>query len=133
MRLVPSSGTTKAADLENAYRFLKAIKKPAARKQVIVAYVDRYLDDHGKARGKGTLVEAGERQVDPVVRFCVALQTRATGFEQSPTMIDLLQLLLPGDLADSLKLAERFGFERMTEVLYHDSPTIVLRRRAWTV
>jgi RimJ/RimL family protein N-acetyltransferase len=28
----------------------------------------------------------------------------------------------------SLKLAERLGFERVTEVSYHDSPTMVLRR-----
>ncbi|MFL6722297.1 MAG: GNAT family N-acetyltransferase [Sphingomonas sp.] len=32
----------------------------------------------------------------------------------------------------SLKLAERLGFDRVSEVSYHDSPTIVLRRPAWT-
>jgi len=32
----------------------------------------------------------------------------------------------------SLKLAERLGFERVTEVIYHDSPTVVLCRPAWT-
>jgi RimJ/RimL family protein N-acetyltransferase len=32
----------------------------------------------------------------------------------------------------SLKLAERLGFERVGEVLYHDDPTVVLRRPAWT-
>ena len=31
----------------------------------------------------------------------------------------------------SLKLAQRLGFERVTEVLYHDDPTLVLRRPAW--
>ena len=113
-----STGTTKAGDLENAYRFLKAIKKQAVRTRVIEAYVARYLDDRGAARGKGTVVEEGERQADPVVRFCVALQTRATGFEQSPTMIDLLHLLVPGSgLGDALKLAERRDRATHTGVL----------------
>jgi hypothetical protein len=113
-----STGTTKAADLDHAYRFLKAIKKQAVRTQVIEAYVQRYLDDRGAAKGKGTLVEDGEPQADPVVRFCVALQTRATGFEQSPTMIDLLHLLIPGaGLADALKLAERRDRATHTGVL----------------
>jgi RimJ/RimL family protein N-acetyltransferase len=31
----------------------------------------------------------------------------------------------------SLKLAERLGFERVHETLYHDDPTVVLRRPAW--
>ena len=113
-----STGTTKAGDLENAYRFLKAIKKQAVRTRVIEAYVARYLDDRGAAKGKGTVVEEGERQADPVVRFCVALQTRATGFEQSPTMIDLLHLLVPGSgLGDALKLAERRDRATHTGVL----------------
>jgi RimJ/RimL family protein N-acetyltransferase len=32
----------------------------------------------------------------------------------------------------SMKLAERLGFERVTEVSYHDDPTVVLRRPAWS-
>jgi RimJ/RimL family protein N-acetyltransferase len=31
----------------------------------------------------------------------------------------------------SLKLAQRLGFERLNETLYHDDPTVVLRRPAW--
>ena len=31
----------------------------------------------------------------------------------------------------SLKLAERLGFERVSETLYHDEATVVLRRPAW--
>ena len=31
----------------------------------------------------------------------------------------------------SLKLAGRLGFERVSEVVYHDSPTVVLRRPSW--
>jgi RimJ/RimL family protein N-acetyltransferase len=31
----------------------------------------------------------------------------------------------------SLKLADRLGFERVAEMVYHDSPTLVLRRPAW--
>ena len=31
----------------------------------------------------------------------------------------------------SLRLAEKLGFERLHETLYHDSPTIVLKRPAW--
>jgi RimJ/RimL family protein N-acetyltransferase len=31
----------------------------------------------------------------------------------------------------SLKLAAKLGFERVGETLYHDDPTIVLRRPAW--
>ena len=34
--------------------------------------------------------------------------------------------------APSLKLAEKLGFERVTEVVYHDSPTVVLKRPAWS-
>jgi len=32
----------------------------------------------------------------------------------------------------SLKLAGRLGFERVTEVVYHENPTMVLRRQAWS-
>ncbi|HET7317352.1 MAG TPA: GNAT family N-acetyltransferase [Sphingomicrobium sp.] len=32
----------------------------------------------------------------------------------------------------SLKLAQKLGFERLHETLYHDDPTIVLKRPAWT-
>ena len=31
----------------------------------------------------------------------------------------------------SLKLAEKLGFERFSETLYHNDPTVVLRRPAW--
>ena len=31
----------------------------------------------------------------------------------------------------SLKLAERLGFERVHETLYHNDPTVVLKRPAW--
>jgi len=31
----------------------------------------------------------------------------------------------------SLKLADKLGFERLDETLYHDDPTVVLRRPAW--
>jgi RimJ/RimL family protein N-acetyltransferase len=31
----------------------------------------------------------------------------------------------------SLKLADKLGFEHVTEVLYHGSPTLVLKRPAW--
>lgn len=31
----------------------------------------------------------------------------------------------------SLKLAEKLGFERVSETLYHNDPTVVLRRAAW--
>ena len=33
--------------------------------------------------------------------------------------------------APSFKLAERLGFERLHESLYHDEPTAILRRPAW--
>lgn len=33
--------------------------------------------------------------------------------------------------APSFALAERLGFERVSETIYHDDPTIVLRRPAW--
>jgi RimJ/RimL family protein N-acetyltransferase len=32
----------------------------------------------------------------------------------------------------SLKLADKLGFERVSEVVYHDSATLVLRRPAWS-
>jgi RimJ/RimL family protein N-acetyltransferase len=31
----------------------------------------------------------------------------------------------------SLKLADKLGFERVAETLYHDDPTLVLKRPAW--
>ena len=31
----------------------------------------------------------------------------------------------------SLKLAAKLGFERVGDTLYHDDPTIVLKRPAW--
>jgi hypothetical protein len=121
-----TSGTTKAGDLENAYRFLKSIKKPAVRTQVIASYVERYLDTGGAARDKGTLVETGTKVADPTVRFCEALQTSATGFEQSPTMIDLLHLLMPGTgLSDALGLAERRDRSTHTGVLDFASTGLV--------
>ena len=105
-----SGATTKAADLDLAYKFLKAIKSTEQRTAVIVAYVARYLDDAKGRHGKAVLVEGadGGSAADAVTRFCNALQTDATGFEQSPTMIDLLHLLLPGnELSDALAYADR--------------------------
>jgi RimJ/RimL family protein N-acetyltransferase len=32
----------------------------------------------------------------------------------------------------SIKLAEKLGFERVHETLYHDAPTLVMRRPAWS-
>ena len=32
----------------------------------------------------------------------------------------------------SIKLAEKIGFERVNETTYHDSPTLVLKRPAWS-
>ena len=31
----------------------------------------------------------------------------------------------------SLKLADKLGFERVSDTLYHDDPTVVLKRPAW--
>ena len=31
----------------------------------------------------------------------------------------------------SLKLAEKLGFERFSETVYHNEPTVVLKRPAW--
>jgi RimJ/RimL family protein N-acetyltransferase len=31
----------------------------------------------------------------------------------------------------SFRLAERLGFERVSETLYHDDPTVILRRPSW--
>jgi RimJ/RimL family protein N-acetyltransferase len=31
----------------------------------------------------------------------------------------------------SLKLAQKLGFERIGETLYHDDPTVILKRPAW--
>jgi len=112
--------TTKAADLDTAYRFLKPIKDAKQRTAVIQAYVARYLDDPGAKHGKAVLVEdrrPGSAR-DAITRFCNALQTDATGFEQSPTMIDLLHLLLPGnELSDALGYAERRDRATRTGVL----------------
>jgi RimJ/RimL family protein N-acetyltransferase len=33
--------------------------------------------------------------------------------------------------APSLRLADKLGFQRVGDTLYHDEPTIVLRRPAW--
>jgi RimJ/RimL family protein N-acetyltransferase len=32
----------------------------------------------------------------------------------------------------SIRLAEKLGFERVHETIYHDDPTLVLRRPAWS-
>ena len=55
---------------------------------------------------------------DAITRFCNALQSDATGFEQSPAMIDLLHLLAPGtELADAQAYAERRDRATHTGVL----------------
>ncbi len=100
--------TTKAANLDAAYKFLKAIKDKGQRTAVIEAYVARYLDDAARRHGNAVLVDSAAAPGDAVARFCRALQTDATGFEQSPTMIDLLHLLAPATaLSDALALANR--------------------------
>ena len=33
--------------------------------------------------------------------------------------------------APSLRLAEKLGFETVGNTLYHNDPTVVLRRKAW--
>jgi hypothetical protein len=112
-----SGRTTKAADLDAALKFLKAVKD-AERTALVETYVARYLDDAGNRHGNAVLVEGARGSADAVARFCQALQSDATGFEQSPTMIDLLHLLLPGtQLADTLALAERRDRATHTGVL----------------
>ena len=39
--------------------------------------------------------------------------------------------IISPDNDPSLKLADRLGFERVTDVLYNDDPTVVLRRPSW--
>ena len=34
--------------------------------------------------------------------------------------------------SSSMKLADKLGFERLHETLYHDDPTVILRRPAWS-
>jgi RimJ/RimL family protein N-acetyltransferase len=44
--------------------------------------------------------------------------------------IPLWAIIAPAN-EPSIKLAEKLGFERIHETLYHDEPTIVLRRPSW--
>jgi len=100
---------TKAEDLETAYRFLKGIREPGVRRVVIETYVARYMDPGGAGYGKGGLVEpARGRSGDRFVRFVEALQTRGSGYEESPPLIDLVRLLSPdASIAETQDLAER--------------------------
>ena len=117
LALSGSGRTTKAADLDTAYKFLKAIMAKEQRIAVVEAYVARYLDGGGR-HGKSVLVEGARGASDAVERFSQALQSDASGFEQSPTMIDLLHLLAPDKgLADALALAERRDKATQTGVL----------------
>jgi hypothetical protein len=113
-------GTTKAADLDTAYKLLKSMKDDKLRTAVIQAYVVRYLDDPERRHGNPVLVEDTRRGSarDAITRFCNALQSDATGFEQSPVMIDLLHLLAPGtELADAQAYAQRRDRATHTGVL----------------
>jgi RimJ/RimL family protein N-acetyltransferase len=47
----------------------------------------------------------------------------------SPT--PMWAIIAPANLA-SMRLAEKLGFERVSESLYHDEPTLVFRRPAWS-
>jgi hypothetical protein len=126
------SNTTKASDLEGTYQFLATIedraeergsdgkhkKKPRKkgeqpshklRTQVLEAYIKRYLEHGGAAEGKGTLKEGPlGGSTSPEARFCEALQSKGSDFEESPMMINIIQLLVPAnDLESAHELAKR--------------------------
>lgn len=50
--------------------------------------------------------------------------------EASLDPVPVWAIIAPAN-APSLKLASKLGFERISETLYHDEPTAVLRRPAW--
>jgi hypothetical protein len=101
------TGDTKADELAAAAQFLRIID-PKSRKLVIEAYVARYFDS-ATGRRFGTVREEGTPTAgDAQERFYRAVQTAASGFEESVTLVDLLRLIRPeAGLKDTLKLAER--------------------------
>ena len=69
-----------------------------------------------ETHGQGLASEAGR----------AALDWAETNLEPTP----MWAIVAPAN-TPSIALAEKLGFERVTESLYNDEPTLVLRRPAW--
>lgn len=79
---------------------------------------------------------------DPEMGWIFAAETHGKGMateacgaaldwiETNLTPTPLWAIIAPAN-EPSLKLAERLGFERVHETLYHEDPTVVLKRPAW--
>ena len=80
---------------------------------------------------------------EPEMGWIFAAETHGKGFaseacravldwaESSLEPTPIWAIIAPAN-APSLKLAEKLGFERLSETLYHDDPTVVLKRPAWS-
>ena len=55
-----------------------------------------------------------------------ALEWAEANLEPTP-----IWAIIAPENAPSIKLAEKLGFERLNETLYHDEPTVVLAARPW--
>ncbi len=79
---------------------------------------------------------------DPEMGWIFAAETHGQGMaseackavlgwaEASLAPTPIWAIIAPAN-APSLKLADKLGFKRVHETLYHDDPTVVLRRPAW--
>jgi len=79
---------------------------------------------------------------EPEMGWIMATETHGQGlaFEACRAMLDWAEanlaptsiwaIIAPAN-APSMKLAQKLGFEQVGETLYHDDPTVVLRRPAW--
>jgi RimJ/RimL family protein N-acetyltransferase len=88
---------------------------------------------------RGLDPEFGE---EPEMGWIFAAETHGQGFaseacnaviewtEANLTPTPLWAIIAPAN-EPSLKLAQKLGFERVSETLYHDDPTIILKRPAW--
>jgi RimJ/RimL family protein N-acetyltransferase len=88
---------------------------------------------------RGLEPEFGE---EPEMGWIMAAESHGQGFawEACRAAVDWAEahleptpmwaIIAPANEA-SLKLAEKLGFERVRETLYHDDPTLVLRRPSW--
>ncbi len=56
---------------------------------------------------------------------------RSTGRRTNLDPTPMWAIIAPAN-GPSIALAEKLGFERMQESRYHNEPTLVLRRPAWT-
>ena len=80
---------------------------------------------------------------EPEMGWIFAAETHGQGFaseacravldwaEASLDPTPIWAIIAPAN-TPSLKLADKLGFERLSETLYHDDPTVVLKRPAWS-